>query len=137
MCRRLPCVLIKWRRRRTHLLGVRMLQLFLAVDATEILNGDGFGYLLAVDFSLEDYAQAFLAVGMPEVRPIFDRVRALIPVELQAPDKLAERLAFLRPSFEELNTLLYEFFDVTTDVNAVLSRYVRKHRDDFAEYVDG
>jgi Domain of unknown function (DUF4375) len=109
----------------------------LAWAATEMLYGDGFECLLEQDTLLQEYSHAFVLVGMPEVKSILDRVGALIPEELQAPEKLNERLEYIRPMFDELKNLLYEFFDTTKDVTAVLSRYVREHQDDFTEYTDG
>ena len=84
---------------------------------------------------LDEYADAFVKIGMPQVKPIIDRVIALFSVELLAPEKLDDRLVFARGLFEELKLLLYEFFDATKDVVSVISRYVRQHRAEFEEFV--
>lgn len=79
---------------------------FLAWEAVEILNGDGFESMLEQEFSLEQYRDAFAAVGMPRVTPIFDRVIALIPGELRNSDRLDDLLVFSRNLFEPLKNLL-------------------------------
>ena len=53
-----------------------------AMETVELLNGDGFEMLLEQQNPLEDYAQALIEIGLPQVRPIFDQVAKLIPKEL-------------------------------------------------------
>lgn len=103
-------------------------------DVDEMLNGDGFENLLEQDTLLAEYANAFVKVGMPQVRPIFERASLLIPAEIQAPDKLHERMAFIRPISGQLSELLREYFAVTKDLDVNLSCFVRDHREDFEEY---
>ena len=110
---------------------------FLAWEATIMLNGDGFEYLLEQRFSLEDYAESFVKIGMPQVKPIFDRVGALIPAKLRSPENQKALFAYLHGLFDELKDLLYEFFDASKDIVTNLSRYVREHWNDFAAYADG
>jgi hypothetical protein len=105
-----------------------------AWNATLMLNGDGFEMLLEQAKPLSEYADAFVKIGMPEVKPTFDRVIALIPAELFAPDKLDDLLEFARGRFEELKLLLYEFFDASKEIVPVISHYVRQNRDDFEEF---
>jgi hypothetical protein len=106
-------------------------------EATELLNGDGFEMLLEQRNPMEGYAQAFVIIGMPQVKPIFDRVLALIPVELRSPENEDALFVHIRGLSDELNILLHEFFVQSKDIVSVISQYVREHQADFAEYVNG
>ena len=110
---------------------------FLAWEAVEVLNGDGFRTLLGLDFALNDYAESLVKIGMPELGPIFDRVDGLIPTGLRSPEKTSERLAFLLAFDEELDNLLREFLEASKDVIPIMCSYVREHRGDFADFIDG
>ena len=110
---------------------------YLVWDAVEVLNGDGFGTLLESEISLEEYADCFVKIGMPQVRPIFDQVISLIPFDIRS--QADKRAVFLhlrrwyadRPG--EDNRLLYEFYDKTAGVVPIVCQFVRDHRDDFAD----
>ena len=106
-------------------------------EATELVNSDGFEKLMEQDTSLEDYAESFVQIGMPQVKPIFDRVIALLPVELRSRDQETSLFEYIRGRFDELNKLMMEFLQASEDVVAMICRYVRDHRDDFAEYANG
>jgi Domain of unknown function (DUF4375) len=111
-----------------------------ACDATAMLNGDGFEILFEQSTSLEEYAAAFAEIGMPQVQPIFDRVLNLVPLELRTPtNEVAEESLFnhLHGIFDDLKALAYEFYGATKEVAPTLDRYVRAHRNDFAEYLGG
>ena len=105
----------------------------IALDATELLNGDGFESLFEQTTSLEEYAAAFASIGMPQVQPIFDRVLALIPPDLRMPKNEEALCDHLRDRFDELKGLASEFYRASTDVVSKLARYVRAHQGDFSD----
>jgi hypothetical protein len=107
----------------------------IALDATELLNGDGFEILFEQTTSLEEYAAAFAKIGMPQVQPIFDRVLALIPPDLRMPKNEEALFDHLRGQFDDLKGLAYEFYRASKDVVSTLARYVRAQQGDFSEYL--
>jgi hypothetical protein len=107
----------------------------IALDAMELLNGDGFEILFEQTTSLEEYAAAFARIGMPQVQPIFDRVLALIPPDLCMPENEEALFDHLRGLFDDLKRLAYEFYGASKDVVPKLARFVRAQQGDFSEYL--
>jgi len=106
-----------------------------ACDAIELVHSDGFEILFEQATPLENYAEACGQLGLPQVQPIFSKVLALIPRDLRLPENEETLFEHLRGRFEELKELSYEFYDASTDFAPTAARYVRQHRDEFAEYV--
>ena len=110
----------------------------IACDATVMLNGDGFEILFEQTTSLQEYAAAFVEIGMPQVQPIFDQVLDLVPLDLRMPkDEEAEKALFkhLRGLFDDLKFLAYDFYATSKGVVSKLAGYVRAHRGEFSEYL--
>ena len=105
----------------------------LALEALILLNSDGFEKLFEQVPSLEEYAEALVEVGMPQMKPIFEQVLALIPAELRKEGNEAALIKHLRTLFEELKQLCYDSYDASDDSDAVIARYVRRHRDQFVQ----
>jgi hypothetical protein len=103
----------------------------LALEALVLLSSDGFEKLFEQEPSLEEYAAAVVEVGLPQMRPIFDQVLALIPDELRKPENDAALTKHLRKLFEPLKQLAYDSYDASADADAVIASYVRRHRDQF------
>ena len=99
-----------------------------------MLNSDGFEYLVDQDPGLEAYAIAFDQIGMPQVKPIFERVTALIPAHLRLRENEEAMHVYLREKFDDLQNLLSEFFGASAEVLTFLGRFVREHKADFAVY---
>ena len=104
-----------------------------AMEAMILIGSDGFEKLFEQDPSMEEYSEALVEVGIPQVKPIFDRVLALIPDELRKPENDKALYSHLRSLFEELRLLASEFNDATADGGWAAARYVRLHRDQFVE----
>jgi hypothetical protein len=101
-----------------------------------MINGDGIESLFESNYSLEDYATAFAVIGVPNVRPIFDRLRKSVPMELCEKEDGEELFSFLEGVFEEMKKLRDEFFQETKDVVAALSRYARQNKGEFSKYLE-
>jgi hypothetical protein len=104
-----------------------------ALEALILLNSDGFEKLFEQERSLEEYAEALVEVGLPQMKPIFAQVLALIPDELRRQGNEAALTKHLRKLFEELKQLCYDSYDASSDSDAVIARYVRLHRDQFVQ----
>jgi uncharacterized protein DUF4375 len=108
-----------------------------ALDAIELVHSDGFEMLFKQTTPLENYAEACGRLGLPQVQPIFSKVLALIPRDLRLPENEEGLFEHLRSHFEELKELSYEFYNACTEFEPIAARYVRQHRDEFGEYVEG
>ncbi len=108
---------------------------FLVWSVMELLGSDGFEMLLEQEIPLDEYSAAFDEIGMPGIRPIFDRVLALFPKEiLSKPDNNWSEV--LDGSFDKLKSLLYEYYDASENVVTSISAYIREHHEDFVEFID-
>ena len=102
-----------------------------ALEAITLVSSDGFEKLFEQDTSVEEYAEAVAEVGLPQLRPIFDRVLALVPDEFRQPGNEKALFGHLRGLFGELKRLAYEFYDASADSSAAIARYVRRHGGQF------
>jgi hypothetical protein len=102
-----------------------------AWEALELIGSDGFEKLFEQDTSLEAYADALDAVGMSQMRPVFNRVLGLVPVELRRGSREDELFSHLVGLFDELKQLAYDSYDASTDRGPIIARYVRGHAGDF------
>ncbi len=107
---------------------------FLAWEAVEILNGDGFESLCEMEFALEEYAQSFTKVGLPALGSIVDKVIALVPFEIRATES---KFAHIRSVGGELDNLLREFFTASENCGPVIGEFVRRHNADFIQHQSG
>jgi hypothetical protein len=107
-----------------------------ALEAIILLSSDGFEKLFEQEPSLEEYAEALVEVGLPQMKPIFEQVLALVPHELRKPENEAALFKHLRSLFDELDRLLSASYDASADSDAVIARYVRRHRDQFVPEIE-
>ena len=104
-----------------------------AMEAVYLIASDGFEKLFEQEPSMEEYCEALVQVGIPQAKPVFDRVLALVPDELRKPENDKALFAHLRRLFDELRRLAVEFDDATADCEATAASYLRQHRDQFVE----
>jgi hypothetical protein len=77
---------------------------------------------------------AFVDIGLPAVKPIFDRVVALIQPALRTPDKKPLLLAHVHTLWADLKVCNEEYYTRSKDLDSVVGKFVRGHAGDFAEY---
>ena len=99
-------------------------------EASELLASDGFEMLFEQATSLDEYAACFVKIGMLDVKPIFDRVKALIPGELQVPGNEEAMWSHSRNLFDEMKLLLSEYYEKSKNLLPTIGKYVREHRAD-------
>lgn len=102
-----------------------------AWEALALLRSDGFEKLLEQQTSLEEYAKALETLGLPALRPIFNKVIELIPTGFLVPGAEDALLDHLEAHFETLKELAYRSYDASQDSEAVAAQYIREHRQEF------
>lgn len=107
------------------------------VDAWEISSfvaSDGFETLFEQDRSIEEFAQALAAIGVPQLVPTFRKVAAMVPEGLRKKGREVALREHLDRNFENLKELFNEYIDISgAFLLPALGHYVREHRDDFAD----
>jgi len=114
---------------------------YLAWEATELINSDGFEKLVEQAPTLEEYSKAFDNIGMTQVCLVFQKVISLLPANLRMrneenryPDE-AKLFNDVGNHYDELYQLMCEFFEASESVVEVLGHFVREHREHFIKFV--
>lgn len=109
----------------------------LFVEAWELsgfIASDGFEFLFEQDRSIDEFAQLFADIGLPQVLPVFQSVKAVVPDHMLAVEYNSALRDHLTRNFDRLKELLYEYFDIAnSQLLAAFGQFVRDHRQDFAE----
>jgi hypothetical protein len=110
------------------------------VDAWEIstfIASDGFEILFEQQRQFEGIAQALVDIGLPQVLPVFQKVKAVVPDNLLEEGNETALRGHLHSNFDVLKDLLYECLDVSKPyLLPAFGQYVRDHQQDFADVIE-
>lgn len=101
-------------------------------EITGFIASDGFEWLFEQSWSFDDFLSIFNEIGFTEALPILEKVRMLIPDAIRTPDRGDEMKTRIRASFQPLEQLLNEYFDVADEhLNSKFAQFIRSHQRDF------
>ncbi|WP_372724729.1 hypothetical protein [Novipirellula sp.] len=109
----------------------------LFVDAWELsgfIASDGFEFLFEQERSLDEFAQVLLDIGFPEAKPVFEKVKAVVPDSMLAKEYDAGLRDHLTNNFDRLKALLYEYLELSdTRLLPTFGDFIRKNKESFAD----
>jgi hypothetical protein len=104
-------------------------------EAITLINSDGFEKLYEQSTPMESYAAAFVQIGLPRVKYLFDHADSLIPLAIRQ-SKDRPLYEALRNSFDEFKLLANRFSDETAHAESIVGDFLAHHRADFSQYCE-
>jgi hypothetical protein len=105
-----------------------------AWELSEFIASDGFEVLFEQDRSIDEFAQLFADIGFPQVLPVFQRLKAVVPNHMPTEEYSPALCDHLTNNFDQLKELLYDYLDIAdSQLLAAFGQYIRDHKEDFAD----